>query len=170
MDLFILYYTEDLKINNGLCWWALTLTYKCSLAGSGRGILFAHSRFFSQQFCILKLCHFNPEHRFFFSNSASRAKTLAKPACRETVKSGIPSIYFAFFRPWIPQYISDPERIPFLTLVLVSLWQRDNTPLKSAVSIRFDTGKTYAFRIKLTAKTVDEDPASCKRWICRKEI
>ena len=25
-------------------------------------------------------------------------------------------------------------------------------------------------RIKLTAKTVDEDPASCKRWISRKEI
>ena len=24
--------------------------------------------------------------------------------------------------------------------------------------------------IKLTAKTVDEDPASCKRWISRKEI
>ena len=25
-------------------------------------------------------------------------------------------------------------------------------------------------KIKLTAKTVDEDPASCKRWISRKEI
>ena len=25
-------------------------------------------------------------------------------------------------------------------------------------------------RIKLNAKTVDEDPASCKRWISRKEI
>ena len=25
-------------------------------------------------------------------------------------------------------------------------------------------------RIKSTAKTVDEDPASCKRWISRKEI
>ena len=24
--------------------------------------------------------------------------------------------------------------------------------------------------IKLTAKTVDEDPAGCKRWISRKEI
>ena len=24
--------------------------------------------------------------------------------------------------------------------------------------------------IQLTAKTVDEDPASCKRWITRKEI
>ena len=24
--------------------------------------------------------------------------------------------------------------------------------------------------IKLTAKTVDEDPAKCKRWISRKEI
>ena len=24
--------------------------------------------------------------------------------------------------------------------------------------------------IKFTAKTVDEDPASCKRWISRKEI
>jgi len=26
------------------------------------------------------------------------------------------------------------------------------------------------FWIKLAAKTVDEDPASCKRWISRKEI
>ena len=26
------------------------------------------------------------------------------------------------------------------------------------------------YRIKLAAKTVDEDPASCKRWISRKEI
>ena len=25
-------------------------------------------------------------------------------------------------------------------------------------------------RIKLTAKTVDEDPAGCKRWISREEI
>ena len=25
-------------------------------------------------------------------------------------------------------------------------------------------------KIKLTAKTVDEDPASCRRWISRKEI
>ena len=24
--------------------------------------------------------------------------------------------------------------------------------------------------VKLTAKTVDEDPAGCKRWISRKEI
>ena len=123
---------------------------------------------FSRQSCILKLCHFNPEHRFFFPNTASCAKTLANPGGRVTVKSRIPSRYFAFSR--IPHYISNPERIPFLTLVLVSLWQRDNTLLKSAVSIRFDTRKTYAFRIKLTAKTVDEDPASCKRWISRKEI
>ena len=30
--------------------------------------------------------------------------------------------------------------------------------------------KKRDLRNKLTAKTVDEDPASCKRWISRKEI
>ena len=72
----------------------------------------------------------------------------ARTTFRVTVKSRIPSRYFAFSR--IPHCISDPERIPFLTLVLVSLWQRDNTLLKSAVSIRFDTRKTCAFRAIMT--------------------
>ena len=82
-----------------------------------------------------------PQHRI-------PAKTLANLACRATVKSRIPSRYFAFFR--IPHCISDPERIPFLTLVLVSLWQRDNTLLKSEVSIRFDTRKICAFKAIMT--------------------
>ena len=30
--------------------------------------------------------------------------------------------------------------------------------------VKFNVG------VKLTAETVDEDPASCKRWISRKEI
>ena len=30
--------------------------------------------------------------------------------------------------------------------------------------------RQFRLRIKLTAKTVDEGPASCKRWISRKEI
>jgi len=38
-------------------------------------------------------------------------------------------------------------------------------PFKSGVFFFLDQK-----RIKLTAKTVDEDPASCKRWISRKEI
>ena len=33
-----------------------------------------------------------------------------------------------------------------------------------------DLERGIHFRIKLAAKTVDEDPASCKRWISRKEI
>ena len=32
------------------------------------------------------------------------------------------------------------------------------------------SGYSFLTDIKLTAKTVDEDPASCKRWISRKEI
>ena len=32
------------------------------------------------------------------------------------------------------------------------------------------TLKQVIYMIKLTAKTVDEDPTSCKRWISRKEI
>ena len=40
------------------------------------------------------------------------------------------------------------------------------TPGREAVSLR----TTPREGIKLTAKTVDEDPASCKRWISRKEI
>ena len=32
------------------------------------------------------------------------------------------------------------------------------------------TLKQVIYMIKLTTKTVDEDPASCKRWISRKEI
>ena len=32
------------------------------------------------------------------------------------------------------------------------------------------SAKALGTRIKLTAKTVHEDPASCKRWISRKEI
>ena len=32
------------------------------------------------------------------------------------------------------------------------------------------TLKQVIYMIKLTAKTMDEDPASCKRWISRKEI
>ena len=103
---------------------------------------------FSRQSWILNLCHFNPEHRFFFPNTAPGAKTLAKPACRVTVKSRVPSRYFAFSR--IPRCISDPERILFLTLVLVSLRQLDNTLLKSEVSVRFVARKTCVFRAIMT--------------------
>ena len=85
---------------------------------------------------------------FFLSQHRIPAKTLANLACRVTVKSRIPSRYFAFSR--IPHCISDPERIPFLTLVLVSLWQLDNTLLKSELSIRLDTRKTCVFRAIMT--------------------
>ena len=34
----------------------------------------------------------------------------------------------------------------------------------------FDLEEIHNDRIKLTAKTVDEDPAGYKRWISRKEI
>ena len=44
----------------------------------------------------------------------------------------------------------------------------------ASVMLRWDTlemrRRQFRLRIKLTAKTVDEGPASCKRWISRKEI
>ena len=36
--------------------------------------------------------------------------------------------------------------------------------------IAFSQVKKIKVNYKLTAKTVDEEPASCKRWISRKEI
>ena len=36
--------------------------------------------------------------------------------------------------------------------------------------VGYINGLVFVYRIKLTAKTVDENPASCKRWISRKEI
>ena len=36
--------------------------------------------------------------------------------------------------------------------------------------VKLVSGYSFLTDIKLTAKTVDEDPASCKRWISRKEI
>ena len=125
-----------------------TLTYKCSFAGFGRGFLFVHSRFFFTTVLHLEVMSLRSRTPCFFPYTPSRAKTLAKPACRVTVKSRIPSRYFAFSR--IPRCISDPERIPFLTVVLVSLWQLDNTLLKSEVRIRFDTRNTCAFRAIMT--------------------
>ena len=43
-------------------------------------------------------------------------------------------------------------------------------PQTSLPSMNFNISELVYFRIKLTAKTVDEDPASCRRWIPRKEI
>ena len=169
MDLLIFYYTEDLKINNRLCWWATDARLQMLSCRVRKGVpIRAFSLLFHDNPASWNYVTSIPNTVFSSPIPHPVPRTLANPGCRVTVKSRIPSRYFAFSR--IPHYISDPERIPFLTLVLVSLWQRDNTLLKSAVSIRFDTRKTYAFRIKLTAKTVDEDPASCKRWISRKEI
>ena len=43
--------------------------------------------------------------------------------------------------------------------------------LERGISFRANSRTGYKkLRIKLAAKTVDEDPASCKRWISRKEI
>ena len=48
---------------------------------------------------------------------------------------------------------------------------RDEVISTWAVNSCLGLQKPYRYvRIKWTAKTIDEDPASCKRWISRKEI
>ena len=46
------------------------------------------------------------------------------------------------------------------------IWARDRASRVAGIPFLFP----FEQRTKLTAKTVDEDPASCKRWISRKEI